>query len=423
MTHARGWIPALFVVVLAACGSSGSPVRMTPTPTATITPTATAPPTSTPTITPSLGGCVAPFPAMQHCAFNSQLYSACLDPDGGTECFPVVAPADCCWSIGSFGSDCYAGDIVITQGSRGCGDGTVCFTYQSNPCRSTRGLYIEVGDKDFFAAQIYNTPPPTPKPSGPTPTWTPSPTPTPTLGLTLTLTEFPLATASAFPNSITSGPDGNLWFTESAANKIGRISPQSPHTITEFPLATTNAGPFDIVAGPDGNLWFTEYLVSRIGRISPQTPDAISEFSTGYGVPFGITTGPDGALWYTEAVYFTQTSGIGRIPADNPSLISDVVLPSVPLDATFAITAGPDDNVWFIEADQIGQAMPRNFPSGIRLSVIATRGFAQRGHYGITGGPDGNVWFANANDNKIVRATLPATGTTTSPHRARRKRR
>ena len=39
-----------------------------------------------------------------------------------------------------------------------------------------------------------------------------------------TVTEFPVPSGS--PVGITAGPDGNLWFTEQIANKIGRITTQ-----------------------------------------------------------------------------------------------------------------------------------------------------------------------------------------------------
>lgn len=44
-----------------------------------------------------------------------------------------------------------------------------------------------------------------------------------------TFTEFTVPTASSAPQGIGAGPDGNLWFTESAvsANKIGRITENS----------------------------------------------------------------------------------------------------------------------------------------------------------------------------------------------------
>src|ERR1051325_201739 len=39
------------------------------------------------------------------------------------------------------------------------------------------------------------------------------------------------------PTAITTGPDGNLWFTEAAGNAIGRITPAG--AIQEFSLPTT----------------------------------------------------------------------------------------------------------------------------------------------------------------------------------------
>src|SRR5947207_2382042 len=54
------------------------------------------------------------------------------------------------------------------------------------------------------------------------------------------------------PGEITTGPDGNLWFTEHGifGNRIGRIT--TVGAITEFPVPTANAIPDGITAGPDG---------------------------------------------------------------------------------------------------------------------------------------------------------------------------
>ena len=42
-----------------------------------------------------------------------------------------------------------------------------------------------------------------------------------------TITEFAIPTPFSGPEGITTGPDGNLWFTESDGNKIGRLSVSS----------------------------------------------------------------------------------------------------------------------------------------------------------------------------------------------------
>ena len=60
------------------------------------------------------------------------------------------------------------------------------------------------------------------------------------------------------PTHITTGPDGNVWFTEELGNNIVRFDPDSPYDQTEFPIPTEQALPWDITVGPDGNLWFTE---------------------------------------------------------------------------------------------------------------------------------------------------------------------
>ncbi len=131
------------------------------------------------------------------------------------------------------------------------------------------------------------------------------------------ITEFHIPTANSQPRGITAGPDGNLWFTEfqgtNVVNNIGRITTKGQ--ITEFPLPThcespLGCEPFGITAGPDGNLWFTESQGNKIGRITPAGV-VTGEFliPTGGSEPEGITAGPDGNLWFTEF----NGNNIGRI--------------------------------------------------------------------------------------------------------------
>lgn len=90
------------------------------------------------------------------------------------------------------------------------------------------------------------------------------------------ITEFALPNPNAQPWGITTGPDGALWFTEASCirqpgsrcivgNKIGRIT--TTGLITEFAVPSDGSGPHSITTGPDGALWFTEYYGSRIGRL------------------------------------------------------------------------------------------------------------------------------------------------------------
>ena len=78
-------------------------------------------------------------------------------------------------------------------------------------------------------------------------------------------TEFTIPTANSGPLGIAAGADGNVWFTETNGDKIGRITPTG--TITEFTIPTANSTPFAIAAGADGNLWFTENSGNKVGLV------------------------------------------------------------------------------------------------------------------------------------------------------------
>ena len=80
----------------------------------------------------------------------------------------------------------------------------------------------------------------------------------------------------ALPESIVAGPDGNMWFAEVGADKIGRLdpgsTPPSSAVITLFtPPVSGTLG--NLVVGPDGNLWTgslgTILNPSAVLRITP----------------------------------------------------------------------------------------------------------------------------------------------------------
>jgi streptogramin lyase len=218
----------------------------------------------------------------------------------------------------------------------------------------------------------------------------------------LSVTEFPVPTPQSNPYGITRGPDGNLWFTEALAGKIGRITPAG--AITEFSAGITPGGqPTRITAGPDGNLWFTEQFPDRIGRITPA--GVITEFSAGipsFSEPYGITAGPDGNLWFTmeQGGGGRLVGAIGRItPAGVVTVFSlgSITQPNL-------ITAGPDGNLWFGEFGNDPQApgkIGRITPAG----AITEFGGLPDQVSGVTAGPDGNLWFTEPSHFTIGKIT------------------
>src|SRR5262249_57726250 len=90
----------------------------------------------------------------------------------------------------------------------------------------------------------------------------------------MSVTELPIPiidVLSSRPEGITRGPDGNLWFTESDANRIGRIT--TAGVVTQFSAGITpNSQPAQITARPDGKLWVTQTR-GETGR--PVTPAGV----------------------------------------------------------------------------------------------------------------------------------------------------
>lgn len=204
---------------------------------------------------------------------------------------------------------------------------------------------------------------------------------------TLDLQEFRLPTPDSRPYQIVSGPDGNLWFTQSNAGRIGKITPSGE--ITEFKVRD-GSGPYGITVGPDGNIWFTERFANMIAKFST-SGQLLAEYPipTPRSQPWGITLGPDGALWFTEE----DVDQIGRITVDGQ--ITEFFTQNCCFP-TF-ITSGSDGRLWFTEElpGQIG-AMSTN--GSVEYFTPPTAQLL----YGITTTSKGEVWWtALAGDNKI----------------------
>ncbi|MEO8973007.1 MAG: Virginiamycin B lyase [Ktedonobacteraceae bacterium] len=218
------------------------------------------------------------------------------------------------------------------------------------------------------------------------------------------ITEYSLPKNSD-PQGITTGSDGNLWFTEYIRGKIGRITPQG--TITEYRVNA--CCPSDITSGPNGDLWYTvgddngKLNASYIGKITLQGKSTLYPlFSQDRRVPFSITVGPDGNLWFTIYQLNSHDLGDGVIGQMTPSgkiTLIQLGANSIPLD----ITAGPDGNLWFTESDKSFIGLVQLNPSTLKLKKYP---MPNGDPLSITTGPDGNLWLTDFTPGKIAEFNL-----------------
>jgi virginiamycin B lyase len=218
---------------------------------------------------------------------------------------------------------------------------------------------------------------------------------------------------SEIVDSISAGPDGAVWFMErtelnNAFEKIGRITSQGvtrEYTITG---ATWLGGFIDdyaptITTGPDGALWFTGISVHGGYTIGRMTTSGSTRFFQAVDPnylannPWAIATGPDGALWFT-----IQNGGVGRITTAGVATTFTCV--ACQGHSPLSIIAGPDGALWFA----VYGGLRRIATSG----VIDERWMTGPSTLpvSLTLGPDGAIWFTQR-DAKIGRMTSAGVAT------------
>jgi virginiamycin B lyase len=208
---------------------------------------------------------------------------------------------------------------------------------------------------------------------------------------------------------VTAGPDGAMWFTNLDAS-IGRID-TTTDVVTNYTDVAVNQAK-GITTGPDGALWFTDIGNDSIGRIDP-TSHAITEYTdTSVSVPTSITTGPDGALWFTNygTTAFEGDATIGRIDPTTHSITKYLASISNPS----SITTGPDGALWFTSAGSAD-------PIGRMTTSGSVKRYVEPGSRvlhsdAITRRPDGALWFVNLATHTVGRITTG--GTITNLHAA-----
>jgi streptogramin lyase len=212
----------------------------------------------------------------------------------------------------------------------------------------------------------------------------------------------PYTTGNDLVRWITRGPDGNVWFTEqfggeAGGGSVGRVTASGK--VTRFPVCggAPGCGLGEIVAGPGGNLWFTGYNPSIIGRITPA--GVVTKFPVSECGPTHITTGSDGNLWFTFNGCEHQ---LGRITAQGVE--TEFAHPSASECDLHYLTAGRDGLLWVTShfCGSVRAFRPGSPPQEV-TDLCCYGAFSATEQ--ITPGPDGVYFSLPADTSGVGRAT------------------
>ncbi len=218
----------------------------------------------------------------------------------------------------------------------------------------------------------------------------------------------PVTTNPALTNttqSITIGPDNNIWVTE-GGNSVDRIT--SNGTLTPF-ITTHPVGGQTITSDTNGNIWFTEFGSGFFGRVTLPNGPVLDTFPVPVGTtnPSGLVFAPDGSLW--AAIRGTPDQ-IVQMTVSGNTLLNPKTIGLTAGSLPFKLIRGPGGNLWFSEY------------GGGRIGYITPTGTLKEDavQFGDNPGPQGlaydaahNVlWFAEFNAGRIGRLTLSGTTVT-----------
>jgi streptogramin lyase/plastocyanin len=203
------------------------------------------------------------------------------------------------------------------------------------------------------------------------------------------INEFQIPTPNGYALGVDLDKQGNVWFAERQGNRIGFITPAG--AITEIEMPKQNSEPRTVYIDRSGRVWYTAREANEIGFYDPEKKSfSHIVIPTKQARPAGIAEGKDGAIYFVQMV----GNKIGRVDADK---VTEYTLPT-PFAAPFKIVTDDDGILWFTEV--YGNAIGRFDPhtSAITEYKIPTKD-SRPGGISIDG--QGRIWFVEQKGNRV----------------------
>jgi copper transport protein len=181
-----------------------------------------------------------------------------------------------------------------------------------------------------------------------------------------------LPTSEAGPSALLLDDNGNMWFAESLAGKIGVVDSKT-FEITEYAPDTPLDEPFALLFDKSGSLWLSEHIGPGISKFDPvlETFEHV-EVPNPESLPFGMAIDKYDNIWFGQHV----TDELGVYDPYNDQLI-EVSIPT-PESFTQFVTSDNDGNIWFVEqrGQKLGVVSISSVPGQART---VTNGVSQSG--------------------------------------------
>jgi virginiamycin B lyase len=215
-------------------------------------------------------------------------------------------------------------------------------------------------------------------------------------------------------------PDDTIWFAEQFANYLGHYFPATgryqlyplpwlsiPDSAHPGQVRRLSSAPNELALDAQGQVWFTEFNADRLGRLDPRTGrmqhyalSAKASVQTLY--PYGVTSDAQGMIWFTES----GTNRLGRLD---------------PTTGAMRLFAAPDPHALLMEiaSDAQGSIWVTPFTPGLlfRLRpgtgtftsyVAPVQGSERSVLYGLLVTPAGEVWVTMLAENALARLDVAA---------------
>lgn len=198
--------------------------------------------------------------------------------------------------------------------------------------------------------------------------------------------EYALPEEANYPEGLTRGPDGAMWYYDPVHQNLGRVAPDGSTTVIPPPPKLNPFGPRGMASGVDNSIWLTDMAQNALWKLDIRTlkykrydiPDANVQ-------PQHIRVAGDGTVWFT----MTAVNKLGRMSSSGSFVTINTEGP------TRGVHIADDDTVWFVD----------NAGNLTRLKHDGTmdRYKCLGSHGGLAMALDGSIWSVGNNDLKVLR--------------------